>query len=155
MKAVVDKYSTQPNIHYLYGSFLLFSDVDAGLAELKKELDISPAHVPALVTLASEYLRVQDFKTALPYAERAVEGDPTSFPAHAVLGRILCEGDIDPARGVKELEKARALAPGSPQVHMALASAYAKVGRKEDAAKERQEFLRERKASDEANKITQ
>jgi len=83
-----------------------------------------------------------------------VKIDTNSFPAHAVLGRILCEGDIDQARGVNELEQARTLAPGSPQVHMALASAYAKVGRKEDAAKERQEFLKERKASDEAAKST-
>jgi tetratricopeptide (TPR) repeat protein len=154
LKAAVEKYPNQPNMHYIYGSFLLFSDVDAGLAELKKELVAQPAHVPTLVTLASEYLRVQDYKIALPYAESAVQANSTSFPAHAVLGRILCEGDIDPARGVKELERARALAPGSPQVHMALASAYAKVGRKEDAAKERQEFLKERKASDEANKST-
>jgi Tfp pilus assembly protein PilF len=77
-----------------------------------------------------------------------------SFPAHALLGRVLCEGDIDVARGVKELEQARTLAPGSPQVHIALASAYTKVGRKEDAAKERQEFMKEKKASDEANKST-
>jgi len=154
LKAAVEKYNTQPNIHYIYGSFLLFSDVDAGLAELKKELERSPAHVPALVTLASEYLKVQDYKSAIPFAESAVQADPASFPAHAVLGRILCEGEIDPARGVKELERARALAPGSPQVHMALATAYAKVGRKDDAAKERQEFLRERKISDEANKNT-
>ena len=154
LKAAVEKYNTQPNIHYIYGSFLLFSDVDAGLAELKKELVQSPASVPTLVTLASEYLRVQDYKTALPYAESAVQADPTSFPAHAVLGRILSEGNIDPPRGVKELERARALAPGSPQVHMALASAYTKAGRKEDAAKDRQEFLRERKVADEANKST-
>ncbi len=152
LKAAVDKYPNQPNIHYLYGSFLLFSDVDAGLAEIKKELIATPNHVPALVTLASEYLRVQDYKTALPYAEAAVKANSNSFPAHAVLGRVLSEGDIDPKRGVVELEEARSLAPGSPQVHMALASAYTKVGRKEDATKERQEFLKERKASDEANK---
>jgi len=152
LKAAVAKYDAEPNIHYVYGSFLLFSDVQAGLAELKKEIARTPSHVPALVTLASEYLKVQDYKAGLPYAESAVQADPMSFPAHAVLGRILCEGDIDAPRGVKELERAKALAPGSPQVHIALASAYAKAGRKEDAAKERQEFLRERKLADEANK---
>ncbi len=149
---VVDKYPDQPNIHYLYGSFLLFSNVDEGLAQLKKELVISPAHVPALVTLASEYLRAEDYKTALPYAEKAVEIDAQSFPAHAVLGRILCEGNLDSARGLKELELARQLAPDSPQVRMALASAYSKAGRKEDAVRERQEFLKLRKIADESNK---
>jgi tetratricopeptide (TPR) repeat protein len=152
LKAAVAKYPTQPNIHYLYGSFLLYSDVDAGLAELKKELELTSGHVPALVTLASEYLKVQDYQGGLPYAERAVEANASSFPAHAVLGRILCEGGIDAPRGLKQLEKARELAPGSPQVHMALATAYAKAGRKEDADKERQEFLRQKKVADEANK---
>jgi tetratricopeptide (TPR) repeat protein len=154
LKAAVEKYPNQPNIHYIYGSFLLFSDVDAGIAELKKELVAQPAHVPTLLTLAAEYLRVNDYKTALPYAEAAVKSNTNSFAAHALLGRVLCEGDIDPARGVKELEQARTLAPGSPQVHIALASAYTKMGRKEDAAKERQEFMKEKKASDEANKST-
>ncbi len=153
-KVLLEKYPTLPNLHYLYGSFLLFSDVDKGLAEIKKELEISPNHLPAMVTLASEYLRAQDFKAALPYAEKAVDTDSRSFPAHAILGRILSEGDIDPARGIKQLEFARQLAPGSPQVRMALASAYTKSGRKEDAAKERQEFLKLRKMADEGNKGT-
>ena len=153
-KVLLEKYPTLPNLHYLYGSFLLFSDVDQGLAEIKKELETSPNHVPAMVTLASEYLRAQDFKTALPYAEKAVETDSHSFPAHAVLGRILSEGDLDPARGIKQLEMARLIAPSSPQVRMALASAYSKSGRKEDAAKERQEFLKLRKQADEGSKGT-
>jgi tetratricopeptide (TPR) repeat protein len=151
-KSLVAKYPTQPNVHFVYGSFLLFSDLNQGIAELKKELEISPGHVPALVTLASEYLKSDDYKTALPYAEKAVAVDPESFPAHAVLGRILVEGELDLPRGVKELETARKLAPGSPQVHIALASAYSKSGRKEDAAKEREEFLKTRKLTDESNK---
>ncbi len=153
-KVLLEKYPKEPNIHYLYGSFLLFSDVNQGLAELKQELEINPNHLPALVTLASEYLRVQDFKAALPFAEKAVAVDSHSFPAHAVLGRILSEGGIDGARGIQQLEAARQLAPGSPQVRMALASAYTKSGRKEDAAKERQEFLKLRKMADENNKGT-
>jgi tetratricopeptide (TPR) repeat protein len=139
-------------MYYLYGSFLLFSDVEEGLAQLKKELEISPAHVPALVTLASEYLRAEDYHGGLPFAEKAVEIDQQSFPAHAVLGRILAEGNLDAPRGIKELELARRLAPTSPQVHMALASAYSKAGRKEEATREREEFLKLRKIADESDK---
>ena len=151
-KTLVAKYPTQPNVHFIYGSFLLYSDVNQGIAELKKELEISPGHVPALVTLAAEYLKSDDYKTALPYAEKAIAVDPESFPAHAVLGRILAEGDLDLPRGVNELEIARKLAPGSPQVRIALAAAYSKMGRKEDAAKERAEFLKMRQLTDESNK---
>jgi tetratricopeptide (TPR) repeat protein len=149
-KILVDKYPDTPNIHYLYGSFLMFSDADGGLAEMKKELRVSPAHVPALVTIASEYIQRKEFKTGLPYAEKAVELEPQSFPAHTVLGRIFVEGDVDSERGVKELEEARKLAPNSPQVRIALATAYGKVGRKEDAARERQEFLKLRQQVDAA-----
>ncbi len=58
------------------------------------------------------------------------------------------KGDLDVPRGIQELEEARKLAPGSPQVRIALATAYAKAGRKEDAARERREFLRLRQEVD-------
>lgn len=150
-KILIEKYPNEPSVHYLYGGFLLYSDADAGLSELEKELEISPLHVPALVTIAAEYIRRQDYKSALPYAEKAVAASPPSFAAHTVLGRVLVEGDIDSARGLKELETARGLAPGSPQVRIALATAYAKLGRKEDAAREREEFQKLRKLTDAAN----
>ncbi len=88
-KVLLDKYPNTPNIHYLYGSFLMFSDADGGLAEMKKELEISPSHVPAMVTIASEYIQRKQYKDGLPYAEKAVELEPQSFPAHAVLGTDL------------------------------------------------------------------
>ena len=66
---------------------------------------------------------------------------PDSYVAHSVLGRLLVEtGELQP--GIQELERAENLAPESPQPRIALASAYAKAGRKEDAARERREFLR-------------
>jgi tetratricopeptide (TPR) repeat protein len=151
-KILVDKYPETPNIHYLYGSFLMFADANNGLLEMKKELEISPAHVPAMVTIANEYIQRMDFKAALPYAQKATELEPQSFPAHTVLGRVFAEGDLDSKRGVQELEEARKLAPGSPQVRIALATAYAKAGRKEDAARERREFLKLRQEVDAAEK---
>ncbi|MBV9264706.1 MAG: tetratricopeptide repeat protein [Acidobacteriaceae bacterium] len=154
-KRILQKYPNEPNVHYLYGSFLMYADADAGLAELKKELDISPAHVPSLVAIAIEYVRRHEFKDALPYAEKAVLLGPESFAAHATLGRVLVEGDIDPARGLRELEMAEKIAPDSPQVRIALATAYTKAGRKEDAARERQEFLRLRKQNDENKTLAQ
>jgi Tfp pilus assembly protein PilF len=126
----------------------MFADSNNALVEMKKELEVSPAHVPAMVTIASEYLQRKDFESALSYAKKATELEPQSFPAHVVLGRIFAEGGLDLPRGVQELETARKLAPSSPQVRIALATAYAKAGRKEDAAHERQEFLKLRKDVD-------
>jgi tetratricopeptide (TPR) repeat protein len=147
-KILVGKYPETPNIHYLYGSFLLFSDADGGLAELKKELEVSPTHVPAMVTIANEYIQRKQFQDAMPYAQKAAELDPQSFPALTVYGRVLVEGDIDPKGGLIQLEEARKLAPTSPQVRIALATAYTKAGRKEDAAREREAFSKLRKELD-------
>lgn len=49
-------------------------------------------------------------------------------------------GEVE--NGIKELELAKKQAPGSPQTRIALASACAKVGRSEEAARERAEFLK-------------
>jgi tetratricopeptide (TPR) repeat protein len=147
-KTLIGKYPHQSDIHYLYGTFLLYSDADQALEQLKKELEVTPNHVPALVTIAGEYAHRQDYKTGLPYAERAVQSSRDSFAAHAVLGRILMEGDINLQRGIGELETAQRLEPGSPQVRIFLATAYTKAGRKEDAARERKEFLKLRQTFD-------
>lgn len=148
-KRLLEKYPKQSNIHYLYGTFLLYSDADQALEQFKQELALTPNHVPTLVTMAGEYAQRQDYKDGLPYAQRAVEASRDSFAAHAVLGRILMEGDINLQQGTKELETAARLEPGSPQVHFFLAAAYRKAGRKEDAAHERDEFLKLRKSFDE------
>ena len=138
---LVASYPKRANIHYLFGSFLLISDPDAGLQELKKELEISPRSVPALLQIAFEYLRRGDAAMALNYARQAAETEPASFAAHNALGRALVDsGDLE--GGIRELELSKKQAPGSPQTRIALASAYAKAGRNEDAAHERAEFLK-------------
>ena len=149
-KILLDKYPDQPAIHYLYGSFLMFSDASQALEEFKREPPGSPSYVPAMVTIAAEYLRTQEYKAALPYAEKAVAVDPQSFAAHAVLGRTLVEGDLDQSRGISELEQARKLEPNSPQVRIALATAYARAGRKDDATRERQEFQKLKRLKDDS-----
>lgn len=147
-KRLLEKYPHESNIHYLYGTFLLYADADEAVEQLKKELEVTPNHVPALVTIAGEYAHRQDYKAGLPYAERAVQASRDSFAAHAVLGRILMEGNLNLQQGIKELQTAEHLEPGSPQVRIFLATAYTKAGRKEDAARERKEFLKLRKSFD-------
>jgi tetratricopeptide (TPR) repeat protein len=141
-------YPEAPNIHYLYGSFLAATDQDGGLREYQKELELNPKHKEALSTIALEYETRGDLDTAITYARRAVEADAQFFGAHAVLGKLLASaGEVD--QGIKELEIARQQASDSPQVHFSLAAAYAKAGRKAEAARERAEFLRLKKLADE------
>ena len=43
-------------------------------------------------------------------------------------------------RSIKELEEGVELAPSSPEMHFALARAYTRAGRKEDATREREDI---------------
>jgi tetratricopeptide (TPR) repeat protein len=145
------QYPNDPNVHYAFGVFMLSQDADLALTEFKRELEISPNHFPAMVQMAFEYLKRDQMNDALPLAEKAVQLSPKLYVARNVLGRVLLElGQVD--RSVKELEEGVKLAPTSPEMHFALARAYTRAGRKEDAARERETF---KKLQDEYNKKKQ
>jgi tetratricopeptide (TPR) repeat protein len=141
MRALLEAHLDQPNLHYLYGMVLLHGDTSTAFAQFEQELARDPRHVPSLLALVHELERQSLFAQALPYAERAVAAEPGNFAAHAILGRVLVSMDRT-GEGVRELELAKQIEPGSPQIYFALASAYAKLGRAEDAEKARTEFLR-------------
>jgi tetratricopeptide (TPR) repeat protein len=138
---LLSRYPAEPNVHYSFGVFQLSQDADAALKEFQRALELSPLHQPAMVQMAFEYLKRDEYEKALPLAEKAVQLDPKMYPARNVLGRVLLElGQAD--RAVKELEEGVRLAPSSPEMHFALARAYTRIGRKADAQKERETFKR-------------
>jgi tetratricopeptide (TPR) repeat protein len=138
---LLSRYPEVPNVHYAYGVYLLIDAPDAAVEEFKRELQISPTNVPAMLQIAFEYIKRSDFEHARPYAQKAVDTAPTLFATHNALGRVLLElGKVDEA--IKELEIGTQMAPDSPEMRFALAHAYARAGRKEDAARERSAFLR-------------
>jgi len=128
-----------PNAHYLYGYLLYASDPDAAVVEFKKELEVAP-NVAAEVMLAWIPLLRNDGAGALPYARKAVAQDPTLPSAQLVLGRALTETG-NTKEGIEHLEKTAQLQPDNLEVHLALAKAYSKSGRKEDARRERLQCL--------------
>ncbi|HLY15794.1 MAG TPA: tetratricopeptide repeat protein [Bryobacteraceae bacterium] len=146
-EAVLAVYPKAPGVHYTYGSFLLSSDPDKALAALKQELEIDPDHVPALATIAGEYLKREDAASARPYAEKAARLAPGDFAARTAYGRTLLQLD-DVEGAIRELETAVKLAPDSPHARFALAAAYTRAGRKEDAETERNAFKRLQKLID-------
>jgi predicted Zn-dependent protease len=141
---IVADHPNTPNLHYAYGTLLLGGDGEQGIAELKKELAATPDHLPSLVVLALEYLKRGEPASARDYATQAVRLAPGNFAAHTALGRALTDLGEN-AAALTELELAKKLEPTSPQVRIALASAYQKAGRPQDAARERAEFLRLKK----------
>lgn len=138
---LLSRYPTAAGVHYLYGSFELYDQPDKALGLFLEEHRLNPKHIGVLTALAAEYLRRGDSAKAMAYARDSVELAPQSYAAHALLGRALLDsGDLEASK--KELEQARQLAPEEAQPHIALASLYTKLGRSEDAARERREFLR-------------
>lgn len=140
-EALVVRYPETANVHYAYGVYLLLEQPDKAIEEFKKELELQPGHPASLMQIAFEYLNRGDARTALPWARQTVEAAPNDFAAHKALGQALLDtGDVDGA--IAELLRGVALAPESPGLHFQLAKAYQKVGRLDDATREREEFTR-------------
>ena len=138
---LVQAHPSDPNVHYRYGALLHSQDADQGFEEIRKAVELAPSYVPALVSLSVISLKREESKAAVEYGEKAVEVSPGDFSTHLVLGRALLAVD-DFARAAVELEQAVKLAPGSPEAHFSLGTAYARLGRKEDATREQAEFKR-------------
>jgi len=138
---LVSLYPDEPNVQYAYAVFLLASDPDRAPQYFHRELMKNPVHVPSLLQICLEYLRQGKPEEALPLATRASKLAPEFFTARKVLGRIFLEtGRIKLA--IQQLELGIQLAPNDREMHFSLSRAYARAGRKEDAAREQQEFLR-------------
>jgi tetratricopeptide (TPR) repeat protein len=140
-ESVLKAYPSEPNVHFRYGAMLYTQDSDRGVDEIKKAIALAPDHVPALVSMSAISLKRDDAKAAVEYGERAVKASPGDFATHIVLGRALLASE-DLKRAAAELGQAVKLAPNDPDAHFSLATAYRRLGRKEDAAREQDEFKR-------------
>jgi predicted Zn-dependent protease len=77
-----------------------------------------------------------DSRAGIPFAEEAVKLQPKYPFGHYLLGLLYFDtgGTV---RAIPELEAASRLAPQEPQFYFALGNAYAKAGRKQEAARAR------------------
>jgi tetratricopeptide (TPR) repeat protein len=130
-----------PNLHYAYGKFLLdANDNDAAVAQFQAEIKNNPNDAVSRLRIASTKYRI-DSAAGLPYAEEAVELDPSLPLGHYLLGLLLLDTD-DYLRAIPELEMAQKSFSDQPKIYFALASAYSRAGRREDAARARETFVR-------------
>jgi tetratricopeptide (TPR) repeat protein len=137
---LIERYPAVPGVHYLYGTFLSYSRPEEAIAEFHRELDLDPGNVSATAMLALMLLNTDKLADAIPYAKKAAAEKPSDAKAEYVYGEALLKmGDLQAA--VPMLESAERLDPGALEYHMALASAYARLGRREDARRERQASL--------------
>jgi tetratricopeptide (TPR) repeat protein len=138
---LVQAHPSDPSVHYRYGALLYNRNGDQGIDEIRKAVELAPRYLPALVSLSVIFLKREENQAAVEYGEKAVAAGPADFSTHLVLGRALLAAD-DPSRATRELEQSVKLAPGSPEARFSLGTAYARLGRKEDAAREQAEFKR-------------
>ncbi|GAB4117956.1 MAG: hypothetical protein Kow001_17980 [Acidobacteriota bacterium] len=138
---ILASHPDESNLHYSYGALLLYVDHEAALSQFLRDLELNPTNLPALLQVALEYIRRGEFEKAKPFAERAVEVDPSSPSSQFALGQVLLEtGQTEEA--VRRLEKAVELGPLKPETHFVLGRAYQRAGRQEDARRHLQEFER-------------
>jgi tetratricopeptide (TPR) repeat protein len=134
---MAEAYPQEPGVHYLYGVLLLQSRPEDGIREIKRELEISPSHIPAKLRLAEQYLKDAQLEQALPMIEQALKLDPGNASAHMLFGEALAaKGDL--AGAIRELETARQQAPQTARIHWDLVRAYSAAGRSEDANREKE-----------------
>lgn len=125
-----------PGVHYFYGSWLLADHPEQAVSQFQRELQINPHNARARTMLALMIAHGGNPGAALIEAKKASDDEPSSSMAQYVYGLLLVQGG-DP-RGIAYLQTAEKLDPADLENHTALASAYSKFGRYEDARRERQ-----------------
>ncbi|HUN98238.1 MAG TPA: tetratricopeptide repeat protein [Bradyrhizobium sp.] len=145
---LVETYPRTPGVHYLYATYLLsFRPAEEAVEELKHELEVNPRNADARAMVALLMFRAGATVTAMPLAQRAAADGPMSPMAQYTYGLILL-GVPDLKEAIERLESAERLDPANIEYHMALAGAYSKAGRHEDARRERRTSLTMAKESD-------
>jgi tetratricopeptide (TPR) repeat protein len=130
-----------PNLHFAFGRLLLEThETDQAVQEFERELQRDPKHVNSMLEIAVARELV-DAPGGLKYAEQALELAPNLPFAHYIVGMLRLDTG-DAAGAIPELEIARKAFPQEAGVHFSLGKAYARVGRKADAASARAEFAR-------------
>jgi tetratricopeptide (TPR) repeat protein len=141
-----------PKLHLAYGRFLEDAgDSGGAIRQYELEIEEDPRSVLARFCIGAAEYKV-DSAAGVPYAEAAVRLAPELPYAHYLLGLLLLDtGEF--TRAVPELEIARKAFPKEARVELALGSAYAHIGRAQDAVRARAEFQRLSQAQKNGNVV--
>ena len=138
---LTSEFPEYPNLHFAFGRLLLeTNETDKAVEQFQLELKRDPDHVYSLLEIAASRYQV-DSQDGLPYAEHALKLKPGLPFAHYLVGVLrLDTGDAGGA--IPELKVAQSAFPNEPRIYFSLGSAYARIGRKAEAARARAEFAR-------------
>lgn len=140
-EGLLAEFPEERNVNYAFGRFLLdVRDNERAALAFAREIAIHPDNVAARLNFAALKART-DPHLALRHAEEAVRLDARLPLGHYLLGTLLLQTD-QIARAIAELEVARRALPREPQIYFALARAYARANRPQDAERARAIFRR-------------
>jgi tetratricopeptide (TPR) repeat protein len=154
-RVLLQRQPDKVGIHYRIGG-LIMSQPDTAASpeearkEFEQELKLNPRNASAEYYLGELARQGNNLPAAIEHYSRATALYPGFAEAYAGLGRSqLDSGKV--ADAVTPLETAAGLAPENPAVHFALATAYQRLGRKQDAARE---FALQKSTSEKINQNT-
>ncbi len=154
-RVLLKRVPDRPGIHYRVGGLLLPQPAtpnssEEARKEFEAELKINPQNAGAEYYLGELARQENKLPAAIEHFTRATQFYAGFADAFYGLGRSLLDSG-KPADAVTPLETAAKLAPQNPTTHFALATAYQRVGRKEDAARE---FALQKSTSEKINQNT-
>lgn len=138
-----------PLVNFLYGEALMKgrSDWEGAANAFRAELAIDPNHFESNLLLGTLLREEGRHEEALTYLNRAARLHAGDLAVKFSLGAaLLATGGIEEARRL--LEDVSAAAPGHLPTQMQLAVLYTRLGRKDDAARARQNVVRLQKEAD-------
>jgi tetratricopeptide (TPR) repeat protein len=144
---------TSAEVEYLFGVYSSqVNDKAQAKSYWMKTLELDPKHLSALLSVSFDLLHESKAAEAVPYLNRAVQADPLSWRAHALLAEaLLLEGQRDEA--VKEAERAIGLGrERAASVQLVLARALAGRGDTERAINVLQAYVQAHPADTVASK---
>ena len=123
-----------PEIEYLFGVYCAqTNDATQALAHWSTALTLDPKHLSSLLEMSQELLHEKKAGEAVPYLQRAMEAEPSSWRAHA----LMAESDYTqhkPEEAIHEAERALELGQGrAASLEPFLAAMVAERGDKERA----------------------
>jgi choline-sulfatase len=122
---------------YELGKILIETrDYEAAVPELERVEAMMPGSLKTHIFLEIAYARTNRLEKAIKECETVLAALPEQYGTNLILGRVLMRsGDAEGA--LPRLLKAASLRPQSPDPHVTLVDAYVKLGRNDDAERER------------------
>jgi len=125
-----------PEAHYLLGQIAIFrSRLDEGLALMREELAINPAHAMALYRIGDIYSRQLQWDAAITALQQSLWINPYYSGPYILLGKAYSKtGQLGAAEEM--LRRAVLYDPNNKSAHYLLAQVLQQAGRAEEATRE-------------------